>query len=77
MHCNVTLVAMKSSSKLKYQTTKKELKTCKRSCYIYSFKRSSQLGNKRIRVMYTFRNWLQLSNKLSLLVLVKKSPREI
>ena len=50
MHRDVTLVAKKSSRKLKY--LKKENEKLQKKL-LYSFKRSFQLGDKKFRVIYT------------------------
>ena len=53
MHRDVTLVAIKSSNKLKY--LKLEEKNKKMQKKLYSFKRSFQLGDKKYRGIYTLR----------------------
>ena len=52
MHRDVTLVTIKSSNKLKYLTLEeRKLKLQKK--LLYSFKRSFQLGDKKVCVVYT------------------------
>ena len=53
MHRDVTLVAKKNSNKLKYLKLKENEKLQKKS--LYCFKRSFQLGDKKLRVIYTLR----------------------
>ena len=53
MHHDVTLVAIKSSNKLKYlKLERKEIKSCKRSCYTV-LKDLSNYRDKNFRVIYT------------------------
>ena len=70
MHRDVTLVAIKSSNKLKYlKLEERELKTAKK--LLYSFKRSFQLGDKKFCVIYTLKQfasslWIKgLDNQLA------------
>ena len=52
MHCDVTLAARKISNKLTYLTLEeRKLKLQKK--LLYSFKRSFQLRDKKLRVIYT------------------------
>ena len=65
MHRDVTLVAIKSSNKLKYlKLEERKLKTAKKSCY--SFKRFFELGDKQFRVIYTLRILLPSQNYIIL-----------
>ena len=55
MHRDVTLVAIKSSNKLKYlKLEERKLKAAK-EVVLYSFKRSFQLGDKQFCVIYTLK----------------------
>ena len=53
MHCDVTLVAKKRSNKLKYFKLKKENEKLQKKLLYNCFKRSFQLGDKKVRVIYT------------------------
>ena len=53
MHRDVTLVAKKSSNKLKYLKLNEKENEKLQKKLLYCFKRSFQLGDKKFRVIYT------------------------